>query len=837
MRKQSLFFTLFSFFLFMSLSGQAPEKWNSARIYHEIQKLNFLGSVLYLAAHPDDENTRLITYLANHEKANTAYISLTRGDGGQNLISPEIRELLGLIRTQELLGARQIDGGKQFFSRANDFGFSKNPDETFRIWEKEKVMEDLIAVIRYWQPDIIINRFDHRSPGKTHGHHTASAMLGVEAFDMAADPKVFPNQLSRLPLWQPKRLFFNTSWWFYGSQKAFDEADKSKLVQFEVGVYYPLLGKSNNEIAAESRSMHKSQGFGSLGVRGSETEYLELLKGDLPENNKLFSGINTTWSRVKGAEKVGMLLKKVENNFSMEKPYTVIPDLLAAMKELEKLEDSYWKREKLRDLKLIIKQSLGLFQEAVASESTATPGEMIKVQMEYIQRSPVKVVLQSLQVLPSIGDTVLNMEMSNNKVFKLAKQIQIPRNIPLTSPYWLTDQWNLGVYTVKDEKLRGLPETPKSLKVRANYLIDGFTFSLESEIVYKTDDPVGGEIYQPFEIIPAITGSFQESVNVFASRDSQRLEIVVKANKSSLTGSVTLEVPQGWTFSPKEQTVQFNRKGEEKVIAFWVTPPTFQSEGNATVIMKAEGERYDKKLLIIKHPHIPAQTVLLSSNAKVVRIDLEKSGEKVGYVMGAGDVVPASLSQMGFQVTQLHVNNLTEENLKSFDAVVLGVRAYNTVEGIEFKQKALFNYVENGGNLIVQYNTTGDLKVSEKELAPLPMSLSRDRITDEDAPVTFLVPNHSILNFPNKITEIDFKGWEQERGLYFPGKWDNAFTPVLRFNDPGEKPLDGALLVARHGKGYYIYTGLSFFRELPAGVPGAFRLFANMISMGKEIKP
>jgi len=837
MRKQSLFFTLFSFFLFMSLSGQAPEKWNSARIYHEIQKLNFLGSVLYLAAHPDDENTRLITYLANHEKANTAYISLTRGDGGQNLISPEIRELLGLIRTQELLGARQIDGGKQFFSRANDFGFSKNPDETFRIWEKEKVMEDLIAVIRYWQPDIIINRFDHRSPGKTHGHHTASAMLGVEAFDIAADPKVFPNQLSRLPLWQPKRLFFNTSWWFYGSQKAFDEADKSKLVQFEVGVYYPLLGKSNNEIAAESRSMHKSQGFGSLGVRGSETEYLELLKGDLPENNKLFSGINTTWSRVKGAEKVGMLLKKVENNFSMEKPYAVIPDLLAAMKELEKLEDSYWKREKLRDLKLIIKQSLGLFQEAVASESTATPGEMIKVQMEYIQRSPVKVVLQSLQVLPSIGDTVLNMEMSNNKVFKLAKQIQIPRNIPLTSPYWLTDQWNLGVYTVKDEKLRGLPETPKSLKVRANYLIDGFTFSLESEIVYKTDDPVGGEIYQPFEIIPAITGSFQESVNVFASRDSQRLEIVVKANKSSLTGSVTLEVPQGWTFSPKEQTVQFNRKGEEKVIAFWVTPPTFQSEGNATVIMKAESERYDKKLLIIKHPHIPAQTVLLSSNAKVVRIDLEKSGEKVGYVMGAGDVVPASLSQMGFQVTQLHVNNLTEENLKSFDAVVLGVRAYNTVEGIEFKQKALFNYVENGGNLIVQYNTTGDLKVSEKELAPLPMSLSRDRITDEDAPVTFLVPNHSILNFPNKITEIDFKGWEQERGLYFPGKWDNAFTPVLRFNDPGEKPLDGALLVARHGKGYYIYTGLSFFRELPAGVPGAFRLFANMISMGKEIKP
>lgn len=837
MRKLSLFLSLFSLFLFNVLYSQAPEKWNSAKIYHEIQKLNFLGSVLYLAAHPDDENTRLITYLANHGKANTAYLSLTRGDGGQNLISPEIRELLGLIRTQELLGARQIDGGKQFFSRANDFGFSKNPEETFRIWEKEKVMEDLIAVIRYWQPDVIINRFDHRSPGKTHGHHTASAMLGVEAFDMAADPKVFPNQLSRLPLWQPKRLFFNTSWWFYGSQKAFDEADKSKLLQFEVGVYYPLLGKSNNEIAAESRSMHKSQGFGSLGVRGSETEYLELLKGDLPENNNLFAGINTTWSRVKGAEKVGALLKKVESNFSMQSPYTVLPDLLLALKELEKLQDSYWKREKLKDIKLIIKQSLGLFQEAVAMESAATPGENIKVQLEFIHRSPVKVTLQSLQVLPTSMDTVMGMELANNKGFKLSKQIHVPKNIQLTSPYWLIDQWNLGVYTVSDEKLRGLPETPKSLKIKANYLIEGISFSLESDIVYKIDDPVAGEVYQPFEIIPAITGSFQESVNVFANRDSQRLEVVVKANKSTLSGVVTLDVPNGWTFSPKEQEVQFGRKGEEKVLTFWVTPPSFQSEGNARVLMKADGEVYDKKILIIKHAHIPSQTVLLSSNAKLVRIDLEKSGDKIGYLMGAGDVVPASLSQMGFQVTMLNVNNLTEENLKSFDAVVLGVRAYNTVEGIEFKQKALFKYVENGGNLIVQYNTTGDLKVTEKELAPFPMTLSRERITDEDAPATLLVPNHSILNFPNKISDNDFKGWEQERGLYFPGKWDSAFTPILRFNDPGEKPIDGALLVAKHGKGYYIYSGLSFFRELPAGVAGAFRLFANMISMGKEIKP
>ena len=278
--------------------GQRPEKPNAADIYHQIEKLNFLGNVLYIAAHPDDENTRLISYLSNEVLARTGYLSLTRGDGGQNLIGPELRELLGVIRTQELIEARKIDGGEQFFSRANDFGFSKNPTETLQIWDKNQVLSDVVWAIRTFRPDIVINRFDHRSPGTTHGHHTASAMLSMEAFDLANQPNQFADQLAYTQPWQPQRIYFNTSWWFYGSKEKFEKADKSKQAQLQIGVYYPFAGKSNQEIAALSRSCHQSQGFGNTGTRGEEDEYLEFLKGTAPANkNNLFDGIDTTWNR------------------------------------------------------------------------------------------------------------------------------------------------------------------------------------------------------------------------------------------------------------------------------------------------------------------------------------------------------------------------------------------------------------------------------------------------------------------------------------------------------------------------------------------------------------
>ena len=377
---QKLYTLLLALFItiIQSVWAQQPVKPNSVDIYHQIQKLNFLGSVLYIAAHPDDENTRLISYLSNDKKARTAYLSLTRGDGGQNLIGPELRELLGVIRTQELIEARKIDGGEQFFSRANDFGFSKNPTETLQIWDKNQVLSDVVWAIRKFQPDIIINRFDHRSPGTTHGHHTASAMLSMEAFDLANDANQFPNQLQYVSTWQPKRVFFNTSWWFYGSQEKFKAADKTNLINLKIGTYYPALGKSNQEIAALSRSRHQSQGFGSTGTRGEEDEYIEFLKGDMPKDKtNLFEGIDTTWNRIKGGKAIGDILYAVEKNFDFKNPAASVAELVKAYSLIEKLEDKHWKLVKLEEIERIIAACTGLYLEAVTDVQEITPGSTL----------------------------------------------------------------------------------------------------------------------------------------------------------------------------------------------------------------------------------------------------------------------------------------------------------------------------------------------------------------------------------------------------------------------------------------------------------------------------
>jgi len=349
-----IFIFLISCFSFLiSTNAQAPVQPTSADLYEQIQKMQVLGSVLYVAAHPDDENTRMISYLANEKKVNTAYLSLTRGDGGQNLIGPEIRDLLGVIRTQELLKARSVDGGQQFFSRANDFGYSKNPEETLKIWDEEEVMADVVWAIRKFQPDVIINRFDHSGNRRTHGHHTSSAVLSHKAFDLVGNKEVYPEQLEHVNTWQPKRLFFNTSWWFFGSREKFAKADKSDMLSVDVGVYYPMKGKSNNEIAAESRSMHKCQGFGSTGKRGSEQEYLKLLKGEMPKDkSSIFEGINTTWTRVKGGESIGQVIGNVDAEFKHENPAASIPQLMAAYQMIQGLPDGYWKSVKLKDIKI-----------------------------------------------------------------------------------------------------------------------------------------------------------------------------------------------------------------------------------------------------------------------------------------------------------------------------------------------------------------------------------------------------------------------------------------------------------------------------------------------------
>lgn len=815
--------------------AQQPEKPNAAEIYHSIQKLNFLGSALYVAAHPDDENTRLIAYLANEVKANTAYLSLTRGDGGQNLVGPEIRELLGVIRTQELLAARHTDGGSQMFSRANDFGYSKHPDETLKIWNEKEVMADVIWAIRKWQPDIIVNRFDHRTPGRTHGHHTASAMLSERAFNMAGDRSVYPEQLQWLDEWQPRRQFFNTSWWFYGSRENFAKADKSKLMSVDIGVYYPLLGQSNTEIAAASRSMHKSQGFGSTGTRGSQSEYLELINGDLPEDKEnLFDGINTTWTRVEGGAAIGKILKAVEEQYNFSDPAASVPELVKAYQLIKQLPEGYWKRVKQEEVEEVISHCMALYLEVVADDYSATPGEEVELAFELINRSNISAQLLEAKVPGVSFDTTLSLDLEDNQSYKFYEKVTLPEDIGTTNSYWLNKKWELGMYTVDDQLQRGLPETPRQLRVVFSLNILGEDMTLTKDVVFKRNDPVDAEVYRPFEITPPVFTNLNEKIYVYADGKPQEIEVLVKSGKPNVSGTLELCHSEGWKAEPANINFELKRKGEEQKFTFTLYPPKEQSEDFIVPLAKVDGKSYTNELIIIEYDHIPTQTVVRDASAKVVNIDLKKAGYRIGYIMGAGDDIPSSLEQMGYEVTILEDKDITTGNLATFDAVVMGVRAYNTIDRLKFQQSKLMDYVKNGGTMLVQYNTSFRLKVPMNELAPYPIKLSRDRVSVEEAEVRFLKPNHAVLNWPNKITQKDFEGWVQERGLYFPNEWDDQYEAILSANDPGEPPRNGGLLVAQYGKGYYIYSGYSWFRELPAGVPGAYRIFANLVSIGQR---
>ncbi len=825
-----------------NILAQAPEKPTSAEIYESIKKLNFLGSALYIAAHPDDENTAMISYLANEVKANVAYLSMTRGDGGQNLIGPEIRELLGVIRTQELLAARGVDGGNQMFTRANDFGYSKHPDETLEIWNKDEVFADVIWGIRKWQPDVIINRFDHRTPGTNHGHHTASAMLSVEAFDKVNDPKVYPEQLEYVETWQPKRLFYNTSWWAYGGQEAFAKMDKSHLSALDLGVYYPSLGKSNNEISAESRSMHKCQGFGSVGSRGTDMEYLELIKGDFNKGSTdLFEGINTTWTRVKGGAPIGKILDRVQKEFQFDNPGASVPDLVQAYKLIRSLPDGYWKKVKGKEIKEVIVHCMGLYLEVVADNFSATSGEEVTLSFEAVNRSKVPLKLKSMTILPEQFDSTLNLALDYNQVASFNRKTMLPEDISYTNPYWLNEEGTLGMYKVEDQLLRGLPETPRAFKVQFQLEVAGAPLKLEKEVVFKRRDPVEGEVYRPFEVIPTVAANLNEKVLLFGNEGGKEVGVIVKAGRADVKGQAMLELPAGWRSEPEVVDFELKLKDEEQRIVFQLFPPHEQSEGYLRPVVKIGDREYNKEVVYIEYDHIPTQTVIQESKAKIVKINLEKAGNRIGYFMGAGDEVPASLEQLGYEVTLLEDRDMTADNLRRFDAIIMGVRAYNTQRRLRFHQDKLMEYVKGGGTMIVQYNTASrfvtGLAVPMEEVGPYPFKLSRDRVTDEYAEVRFLQPEHPVLNYPNKITSKDFEGWVQERGLYFPNEWDDRYQAILSSNDKGEPARDGGLLVAEYGDGYYVYTGYSWFRELPAGVPGAFRIFANMISLGKETRP
>ncbi|MBC7605954.1 MAG: PIG-L family deacetylase [Burkholderiales bacterium] len=824
------FFTFVYFLLFPSISAQQPQKPNAVEIFNQIQKLNFLGSVLYVAAHPDDENTRLISYLCNEKMARTGYLSLTRGDGGQNLIGPELRELLGVIRTQELIEARKIDGGEQFFSRANDFGYSKNPEETLAIWNKEEVLSDVVYIIRKFQPDVIINRFDARSPGTTHGHHTSSALLAIEAFDKVNDASFFPKQLNIVQTWQPKRLFFNTSWWFYGSKDKFEKADKSNLFRLKTGVYYAALGKSNQEIAALSRSRHQSQGFGSTGTRGEEDEYLECLKGSVPKDKtNIFEGIDTTWNRVKDGKAVGELLSAVEKDFNFQNPAASIPDLVKAYAMIQTLDENHWKPIKSEEIKKTIAACAGLYLEAVSEFQEYCPGSALKVKMEAINRSDLPMQLNTIKTFPESTGLFNPLELKNNIANSVNWDIPLPQNTEYTQPYWLKEPGSVGMYRVEDQKNIGMADISRQIKVTFNISINKVSIPFERFVIYKYNDDVKGEVYKPLDIVPDVTTSILDKVAIFNTAKTKTIGVQIQSGKDNITGVLHLELAENWKISPESIPFTLAKKGERQTFYFQISPPKNAAEITAKSYAIVDGRRFEKEQFNINYDHIVKQQILKTAEAKFIKLDIKTGHEKIAYIMGAGDDVPKSLQQMGYEVTLLKPETITAESLANFNVVITGIRAYNILTALAYKQSVLFDFVKQGHTMIVQYNTMDEFVTPN--LAPFPLKISRDRVTDENAVVQFLEPNHSVLNYPNKISAKDFEGWKQEQGLYYPSEWDKAFTPILSSSDKGEPAKKGALLIAKYGKGNYIYTGMSFFRELPEGVSGAFRLMANLISL------
>ncbi len=797
--------------------AQMMQQMNAAEIKQGLEALNVTGSVLYVAAHPDDENTRLLAYLAKEKKLRTGYLSLTRGDGGQNLIGNEQAELLGLIRTQELLAARRTDGAEQFFTRANDFGFSKNPEESFKIWDKQKVLSDAVWVIRKFQPDVIITRFPEDSRAG-HGHHSGSAIIAREAFVAAADPKQFPEQLAFVKPWQAKRILWNT--FNFGGNNTTAE-DQLKI---DVGVYNAILGQSYGEIAAESRSNHRSQGFGSARQRGTATEYFVPIAGEKASKD-IFEGVDLSWNRVKGGAAITQMIDVANAQYQVSAPSKSVPQLVKILSALEAMPDSYWKTEKIKILKELIVNAAGLWFESSVPQSQYALNQPIPVSSQVVMRSDAAV---SLTAIWPLKEPLASNVTEFNKILNFEGTMTVDK---LSQPYWLKEKHPIGMYTVEDQSLIGFPEDPNLPTAKFTFNVAGKSITFERPVVYKYTDQVRGELYRPLVVAPPVTATMAEKAFVFNGNESKQIKVTLKSFKENATGTLLPFVPSGWKVSPEKIDFNLVKKGDEQVVLFTLTPAGNTAGGTLSLTLNIDGKSYHNGLRIVDYEHIPVQALFPVAEARVEKIALKFAGKRIGYIAGAGDLVAESLKQIGYDVLNLTESQVVNTDLSGFDAIITGVRLYNVNEQIKAMQPKLMKYVSEGGVLLVQYNVNSPLKLND--LGPYPFGLSRDRVTEEDAKVTVLAATDQSLNYPNKITDKDFEGWIQERGLYFVTDADKRYTPVMSMNDAGETAKNGALIVADYGKGRYVYTGISFFRQLPAGVPGAYRLFVNLIS-GKQ---
>ncbi|MCD0478686.1 PIG-L family deacetylase [Chryseobacterium sp. LC2016-29] len=824
---------ILSFYTVFSAQQVRPSK--SSEIYRDLKTLKNLPKVLYLAAHPDDENTGLLSWLINDQNVETGYLSLTRGDGGQNLLGTEQGAALGLIRTHELLEARKLDGAQQFFTRAIDFGFSKNTTDTFKQWDSDNITADVVWVIRKFRPDIIICRFPPTSAAG-HGQHAASAVVAEKAFKLAGDKTAFPNQLKYVNAWQPKRVLWNT--FRFGAVNTTAE----NQLKVTVGQYDAQLGMGYGELAGLSRSLHKSQGAGTQSVAGIKTEYFSHVNGE-PAKKTLFDDVVKTWTSQGNAD-IDQSLDKIISTFNFNNPDFSLPALLALRKKVMALKDSELKKDKIKSLDNIILSCAGFMGEVVTNQAEAVARENHNFRLNLISRATNPIVLENVKWLSQSEN--FNRKLSKDSLITIQYEIQIPADAALTEPYWLAKPAkDAATFSVPSDTLIGLPEAESPLNVLLGLKIGSEKFQVKLPLSFKKLDPVRGDVVEALRIVPALELKFTQPLYLVKENEDLHLSLNFKinSNKQFNNGKVNLlyngERLGGGdlkSINGKYFTVDYvipkNKLASIK---------SDQLQLDANFI--ADEVTYNKKQVLIQYPHLPSLQYFTPATVAVMKGDIQVKVKKVGYIQGAGDFIPEFLRIAGIQVDVLKdedfygnidesAENGSQNKLSQYDAIVLGVRANNTEKKLGRWMPFLWSYVKAGGNLVMQYNTNQDTTVDQ--LGMYNFTIANKRVTEENAEVKFLNPNHKLLNFPNKITADDFKGWVQERGAYFPAQWDAAYEPLFEMHDTGEEPLQGSTLYAKYGKGNFIYTPLAFFRQLTAGNVGAARLFLNFLSAQKN---
>jgi len=813
--------------LLLAISANAqPNLSGSALLRLQIEKLSRLGKVLYIAAHPDDENTAFLAFSARGWQYRTAYLSLTRGEGGQNLIGSEQGEWMGLIRTQELLAARRIDGAEQYFSRAIDFGFSKTAAETLTKWDRDKILGDAVYVIRKFQPDVIVLRFSG-TPRDGHGQHQASAILGKEAFSVAADPEKYPEQ--KLSPWQAKRLLLNIAAFTPAMAKQAD-ATPNKLT-LNVGTYDPVLGYSFGEIAGLSRSLHRSQAMGWREERGQMREYFQVIAG-APAVGELMEGIDTSWARVHNSAKIAALLGKAAKELDDRAPHKIVPLLLEARREMMNLSSPF-ATEKLAEINEAILQASSLFFDVTSSKYHAVIGKPIDVAFTAINRGPLDIQLSAVTI--NGKQSFINKPLLRGQSVTHVETYDM--HLGVTQPYWLARPKSDTMYDIPDIRSLDKPDGPLANNTT------GFIVAINGEpqivlrpIHHRYVDRTYGELTRPLIAVPPAVVRLADKAIIFPDTKPREIAVQVTALDANTKGAVKLILPKGWTVAPASRDFSLSQTQQE-TLKFQVTPPATEQTAAFKAEVTVNGKTYGLTLTTVEYPHIPPQTVFTPAEAKLVRANINITSKNIGYIMGSGDEIPRALEQLGCTVTLLTKEALAQDDLSKYHAIVTGVRAFNTRADVRANARRLHEYAHNGGTLIVQYNVMeggffgGDPKLLEN-LGPYPITLGNGRVTVEEAPVEFASP-HAVMSKPNQITNRDFEGWVQERGLYFASAWDPKYETLFQMHDPGEAQLKGGTLFAKYGKGVYIFTPLSWFRQLPAGVPGAYRIFANFLSAGK----